>query len=103
MITNNNRVFLHFSATWPITVRRLAKSYMKNPIQVYVGSLDLVAVHTVLQKIYIIDENDKTDMVNIMKNSLNLIESYTKTHILSFLFFFNRCINSFATWHRMIK
>ncbi|XP_050586718.1 probable ATP-dependent RNA helicase DDX43 [Bombus affinis] len=52
------------SATWPITVRRLAKSYMKNPIQVYVGSLDLVAVHTVLQKIYIIDENDKTDMMH---------------------------------------
>lgn len=69
-----------------MSVRRLAKSYMKNPIQVYVGSLDLVAVHTVMQKIYIIDENDKTDMVNIMKNSLNLIESYTTTHILSFFF-----------------
>ncbi|XP_033176272.1 probable ATP-dependent RNA helicase DDX43 [Bombus impatiens] len=52
------------SATWPMSVRRLAKSYMKNPIQVYVGSLDLVAVHTVLQKIYIIDENDKTDMMH---------------------------------------
>ncbi|XP_060814264.1 probable ATP-dependent RNA helicase DDX43 [Bombus pascuorum] len=52
------------SATWPQSVRRLAKSYMKNPIQVYVGSLDLVAVHTVLQKICIVDENDKTDMMH---------------------------------------
>ncbi|XP_043589785.1 probable ATP-dependent RNA helicase DDX43 [Bombus pyrosoma] len=52
------------SATWPISVRRLAKSYMKNPIQVYVGSLDLVAVHTVMQKICIIDESDKTDMMH---------------------------------------
>ncbi|XP_071859561.1 probable ATP-dependent RNA helicase DDX43 [Bombus fervidus] len=52
------------SATWPPSVRRLAKSYTKNPIQVYVGSLDLVAVHTVVQKICIVDENDKTDMMH---------------------------------------
>ena len=30
-----------FSATWPSDVRRLAQSYMKNPFQVCVGSLDL--------------------------------------------------------------
>ena len=30
-----------FSATWPEQVRRLAESYMKNPMQVFVGSLDL--------------------------------------------------------------
>uniref|UniRef100_A0ABM0LUP3 Probable ATP-dependent RNA helicase DDX43-like n=1 Tax=Saccoglossus kowalevskii TaxID=10224 RepID=A0ABM0LUP3_SACKO len=29
------------SATWPEGVRRLARSYMKDPIQVHVGSLDL--------------------------------------------------------------
>lgn len=29
------------SATWPPEVRRLAESYLKNPFQVYVGSLDL--------------------------------------------------------------
>ena len=29
------------SATWPPEVRRLTTSYMKNPFQVYVGSLDL--------------------------------------------------------------
>ena len=29
------------SATWPPEVRRLAGSYLKNPFQVYVGSLDL--------------------------------------------------------------
>ncbi|CAK9811542.1 Probable ATP-dependent RNA helicase DDX43 [Anthophora quadrimaculata] len=51
------------SATWPQGVRRLAQSYMKKPIQVFVGSLDLAAVHTVLQKIYIIDEEEKTDMM----------------------------------------
>ncbi|KOC61391.1 putative ATP-dependent RNA helicase DDX43 [Habropoda laboriosa] len=51
------------SATWPQGVRRLAQSYMKNPIQVFVGSLDLATVHTVLQKIYIIEETEKTDMM----------------------------------------
>ncbi|KAK1118071.1 hypothetical protein K0M31_015350 [Melipona bicolor] len=51
------------SATWPQGVRRLAQSYMKNPIQVFVGSLDLAAVHTVTQTIYIIEEEEKTDMM----------------------------------------
>ena len=30
-----------FSATWPEDVRRIAARYMRNPIQVYVGTLDL--------------------------------------------------------------
>nr|CAD7408035.1 unnamed protein product [Timema cristinae] len=47
------------SATWPEGVRRLAQSYMKNPIQVYVGSLDLAAVHSVTQRIEMIHEDDK--------------------------------------------
>uniref|UniRef100_A0A3B4FQQ3 RNA helicase n=1 Tax=Pundamilia nyererei TaxID=303518 RepID=A0A3B4FQQ3_9CICH len=32
------------SATWPTGVRRLAKSYLKNPMMVYVGTLDLAVV-----------------------------------------------------------
>lgn len=47
------------SATWPPGVRRLAQSYMSNPIQVCVGSLDLAATHTVKQIIEIMDEGDK--------------------------------------------
>lgn len=52
------------SATWPQGVRRLAQSYMKNPIQVFVGSLDLAAVHSVTQRIYMVNEDEKTDMVS---------------------------------------
>lgn len=52
------------SATWPPGVRRLARSYMQNPIQVFIGSLDLAAVHTVKQQIYMISEEDKMPMVN---------------------------------------
>lgn len=47
------------SATWPAGVRRLASSYMKNPFQVFIGSLDLAATHTVTQKIEIMDEEEK--------------------------------------------
>lgn len=55
------------SATWPPGVRALAKSYMKNPVQVYIGSLDLAAVHTVTQTILILEDSEeaKFNMVNI--------------------------------------
>ncbi|CAK1545538.1 unnamed protein product [Leptosia nina] len=49
------------SATWPAGVRRLAETYMKDPIQVNVGSLDLAAVHTVTQKIMFLEEDDKVE------------------------------------------
>ncbi|XP_054827324.1 probable ATP-dependent RNA helicase DDX43 [Eublepharis macularius] len=47
------------SATWPDGVRRLAKSYLKDPIIVYVGTLDLAAVNTVEQKVVVIPEEEK--------------------------------------------
>lgn len=61
---NVNTYHPFVSATWPQGVRRLAQSYMKNPIQVFVGSLDLAAVHSVTQRIYMINEDEKTDMVS---------------------------------------
>ncbi|XP_014297364.1 probable ATP-dependent RNA helicase DDX43 [Microplitis demolitor] len=48
------------SATWPDGVRRLVNSYMNDPVQVYVGSLDLAATHSVRQTILIVDESEKT-------------------------------------------
>lgn len=51
------------SATWPAGVRRLASSYMKNPYQVVIGSLDLAATHTVKQCIEIIQEEEKYDRI----------------------------------------
>ncbi|CAJ1066709.1 LOW QUALITY PROTEIN: probable ATP-dependent RNA helicase DDX43 [Xyrichtys novacula] len=47
------------SATWPTGVRRLAKSYLKNPMMVYVGTLDLAAVNTVQQTVLIVCEEEK--------------------------------------------
>ncbi|KYN18370.1 PREDICTED: probable ATP-dependent RNA helicase DDX43 [Trachymyrmex cornetzi] len=62
-----NRQTVMTSATWPQGIRRLhrlAQSYMKNPIQVFVGSLDLAAVHSVTQRIYMANEDEKTDMMH---------------------------------------
>ncbi|KAI7805317.1 probable ATP-dependent RNA helicase DDX43 [Triplophysa rosa] len=47
------------SATWPTGVRRLAKSYLKNSMMVYVGTLDLATVNTVHQMVLIVQEEEK--------------------------------------------
>ncbi|XP_034008414.1 LOW QUALITY PROTEIN: probable ATP-dependent RNA helicase DDX43 [Trematomus bernacchii] len=59
------------SATWPTGVRRLAKSYLKNPMMVYVGTLDLAAVNTVDQTVLIVHEDDKKSyLFNFISNML---------------------------------
>lgn len=60
-----NRQTVMTSATWPSCVRRLASSYMVDPVQVYVGSLDLAAVHSVTQTIQMMsdDEHEKFQTV----------------------------------------
>lgn len=77
------------SATWPSGVRRLADSYMKDPIQVNVGSLDLAAVHTVTQKIQFVEEDDKEAALFEFLNNMEPIDKViifcgkkaTATHI----------------------
>ncbi|XP_041564981.1 probable ATP-dependent RNA helicase DDX43 [Drosophila elegans] len=62
------------SATWPPGVRRLAQSYMKNPIQVCVGSLDLAATHSVKQVIELLeDEQEKFRTIK------SFVKNMTKT------------------------
>ncbi|KAM9180399.1 putative ATP-dependent RNA helicase DDX53 [Dugong dugon] len=51
------------SATWPDGVRRLAQSYLKEPMIVYVGTLDLAAVNTVKQNIIITTEEKKRSLI----------------------------------------
>ncbi|XP_060077446.1 probable ATP-dependent RNA helicase DDX53 [Ylistrum balloti] len=52
------------SATWPEGVRRMADAYLTDPFQVFVGSLDLAAVHSVTQLVEIIDDEEKKDRVS---------------------------------------
>ncbi|KAK7100514.1 probable ATP-dependent RNA helicase DDX43 [Littorina saxatilis] len=49
------------SATWPEDVQRLANQYMKNPIHVHVGTLDLAAVHSVRQEVVFMTDEEKKD------------------------------------------
>uniref|UniRef100_A0A8C9UBP0 RNA helicase n=1 Tax=Serinus canaria TaxID=9135 RepID=A0A8C9UBP0_SERCA len=58
------------SATWPDGVRRLAKSYLKNPMIVYVGTLDLAAVSTVQQKVIVIPEEEKRSFMHSFIKSM---------------------------------
>lgn len=54
-----DRQTLMTSATWPEEVRRLARTYMTDPMTVFVGSLDLATVHTVTQFVEIVQEDEK--------------------------------------------
>ncbi|KAM9364991.1 putative ATP-dependent RNA helicase DDX43 [Pholidichthys leucotaenia] len=57
------------SATWPPGVRRLGKSYLKNPMMVYVGTLDLMAVNTVKQTVHVVQEDEKKNcLLKFVKN-----------------------------------
>ena len=57
------------SATWPDGVRRIAKGYMKDPVTVFIGSLDLAAVHSVTQKIVKCWNDEKFDeLINFLTN-----------------------------------
>lgn len=55
------------SATWPPGVRRLAESYMDNPVQVYVGTLDLAAVHTVTQTILLLGDEEEEKFTTVRR------------------------------------
>ena len=49
----------------------MANSYMSNPIQIFVGSLDLTAVHSVWQRIIMVDEDNKfQELVKILTTEL---------------------------------
>lgn len=66
---NPDRQTVMMSATWPPGVRHLAVKHMKDPMQIWVGSLDLNAVHTVSQEIIICDDKDKKEMLfDFIKN-----------------------------------
>ncbi|QPG73966.1 ATP-dependent RNA helicase dbp2 [Brettanomyces nanus] len=56
-----DRQTLMWSATWPKSVKGLARDYLKEYIQVNIGSLELSASHTIKQIIDVISEFEKRD------------------------------------------
>ncbi|KAM8965563.1 MICOS complex subunit MIC27 isoform X3 [Sarcophilus harrisii] len=65
-----DRQTIMISATWPDAVRRLSRKYLKDPMIVYVGTLDLAAVNTVKQKIIITTEQEKRGLVHSFIDSM---------------------------------
>jgi hypothetical protein len=64
-----DRQTLCWSATWPKEVQAVARDFCLNPIQVFVGSLDVKASHHVVQIIEMIDEYKKQEtLLKHMKN-----------------------------------
>lgn len=61
------------SATWPEGVRRLATKYLNDPIQLYVGSLDLSAAKTVTQHLIMIksDEEKQEHLMDYIENKMS--------------------------------
>ncbi|XP_040329887.1 putative ATP-dependent RNA helicase DDX43 isoform X2 [Herpailurus yagouaroundi] len=59
------------SATWPYAVRRLAQSYLKEPMIVYVGTLDLIAVSTVKQNILVTTEEEKRSHIQTFLENMS--------------------------------
>lgn len=56
-----DRQTLMWSATWPKEVQRLAHDYLKDYIQVTIGSLELSASHTIKQIVEVVSEYEKRD------------------------------------------
>jgi len=54
-----DRQVLMWSATWPKEVRSLAEDFLKDYIQINVGSLQLSANHNILQIIDVCQEYEK--------------------------------------------
>lgn len=58
-----DRQTVMMSATWPPGVRKIAKDFMLNPLQIFVGTLDLAAVNSVSQEIVICDSSEKRKLL----------------------------------------
>ncbi|RKP24517.1 ATP-dependent RNA helicase DBP2 [Syncephalis pseudoplumigaleata] len=79
-----DRQTLMWSATWPKEVRRLAEDFLKDYIQVNIGSLDLSASHNITQRVIVTTEFEKRTLVmkeleKIMKSSGNKTIIFTAT------------------------
>uniref|UniRef100_A0A8C6D3E6 RNA helicase n=1 Tax=Moschus moschiferus TaxID=68415 RepID=A0A8C6D3E6_MOSMO len=59
------------TASWPGSTRTLAQSYLKQPMIVYVGTLDLVTVNTVKQNIIVTTEEEKRSLIQEFLQSLS--------------------------------
>jgi len=73
-----DRQTLLWSATWPKAVQALAADYLKDDIQVRVGSLEISANHRVRQLVRLCSEHDKRDLLR--RNLKNIQASVSEAN-----------------------
>ena len=78
------------SATWPEGVRRLATKYLNEPIQLYVGSLDLRAAKTVRQHLIMTksDDEKRDHLMNYIGKTVCKRLNYVIRYVFVYLLFF---------------
>lgn len=79
-----DRQTLMWSATWPKEVQRLASDYLKNVIEVRIGSLELSASHNITQIVEVIEDWEKKDktlkyLEEAMKDKTSKVLVFTGT------------------------
>lgn len=75
-----DRQVLMWSATWPKEVRKLAEDFLRDYVQINVGSLQLSANHNIEQIIDICQEHEKEDKLTSLLGEIGS-EQYSKTII----------------------
>nr|XP_018905124.1 PREDICTED: DEAD-box ATP-dependent RNA helicase 20-like [Bemisia tabaci] len=75
-----DRQILMWSATWPREVERLAKDFLKEYIQINIGSEDLSANHNIKQIVELCEEKEKVQKLMELLKEISL-ELETKTII----------------------
>ncbi|KAK6645489.1 hypothetical protein RUM43_001766 [Polyplax serrata] len=77
-----DRQVLMWSATWPKEVRRLAEEYLRDYIQLNVGSLDLTANPNINQIVHVCEESEKKNLLQKILEEI-LEEPENKTLIFA--------------------
>ncbi|KAJ3121662.1 ATP-dependent RNA helicase dbp2 [Nowakowskiella sp. JEL0407] len=78
-----DRQTLFWSATWPKEVKALANEYLKDFIQVNIGSMELSASHNIRQVVEIMNEMDKRQNLVKLLDKLSSTDPNTKTIIFA--------------------
>jgi ATP-dependent RNA helicase DBP3 len=76
-----NRQTVMFSATWPAVIQSMASSFLKNPVHVTVGSLELSANSSIEQRVEVLDPYAKESRLLAL---LKTYHSSRKNRILIF-------------------
>jgi ATP-dependent RNA helicase DDX5/DBP2 len=67
-----DRQTLMWSATWPKEVQSLARDFLKDPIQVYVGSTEVKASHHIVQLIEFVEDHEKhRTLLRVLEKNLS--------------------------------